>query len=129
MKTNNDGMRLVDGPGKFEGELLISERLHEFVEDNGVDEDMPLGDGMGWYGLIRAGSFGGRWYGMLCLGGFELTEAESDFLADQVGAILHEDSDGFVSARYFETTREINKAWASIQRRARLHDGGQLTWR
>jgi hypothetical protein len=113
MADTHEGLRMAGGP-EFEGELLISERLYDFVTDNGVDEDFPLGHGMGWYGLIRGGSFGGLWHGMLARDGFELTEAESDFLADQVGAILHESSCGFVDVEYYETTKELNADWATI---------------
>jgi hypothetical protein len=114
MATNNDGLRLVDGPGKFQGELLISEQLYWSTLDGITDEECPFGDGMGWYGLIRAGSSGGLWHGMLTREGFELTEDESDFLADRVGAILYESSDGAISVTYYETTWGLNKAWASI---------------
>jgi hypothetical protein len=113
MTTNDDGLRMADGPGKFEGELLISERLYDFVADNGVYEETSA-EGWGQYSLVRAGSFGGRWHGMLTHDGFELTEAESDFLADYVGAILYESSDGSVHVTYYETTKELNVAWNDI---------------
>jgi hypothetical protein len=113
MATNHGGLRMADGPGKFEGELLVSERLHDFVADNGVDDEASA-EGWGWYGLIRAGSFGGGWHGMLARDGFELTEAESDYLASHVGAIIYESSSGFVSVAYYETSRELDAAWNDI---------------
>ena len=114
MTDTHDGLRMADGPGKFEGELLVSERLYWSTLDGGADEEYPVGEGMGWYGLIRAGSFGGGWHGMLTRDGFELNEAEADYLASHVGAILYETPDGFVSATYYETSRELNAAWDDI---------------
>jgi hypothetical protein len=113
MTINNDGLRLAEGPGKSQGELLISERLYGFVEDNGVDEEASA-EGWGWYGLIRAGSVAGGWHGMLARDGFELTEAESDYLAHYVGAILYETGDGFINVTYYETSRELDAAWNDI---------------
>lgn len=44
-----------------------------------------------------------------------LTVADRLFLASQAGAILHEDSQGFVSVEWFETVPMLTGAWAAIE--------------
>jgi hypothetical protein len=114
MMTNDDGLRMADSRYDFVGQLLISARLWAEMSFREGPESVISAEGWGWYGLIRAGSFGGGWRGILDRDGFVLTDAESDYLADQVGAILHAAPDGAISVAYYETSRELDAAWNDI---------------
>lgn len=92
-------------PGKFEGGYVIDEVVYELSLD-GADEEVGdvIEEGV-WYGLLE--SLDG-----LDTSGF--TEDEKKFIAEQVGAIIREDSQGFVTVEYFDSHKELKKAWREI---------------
>lgn len=99
--VNNNEMvdfsEVEKGPGKFEGEVLLCRALY----NSGADEEADVGDGFGWYGLyldIRPEDMGGRW------------DAEGFIGA----AILHESENGFVSATYYASNDDAERAWGKI---------------
>jgi len=95
---------MASSPGKFEGELRIAELLYEqgnFDDETGIIQDT------GWYGLILDP--------LSALEGLELTPAEARFLNDLAGVILYENDLGFVSATYYHTKDQVNKAWDEVQ--------------
>lgn len=83
----------IKGPGKFEGETyavrwVYDQAGHGFLDDVGsVDE-------LGWYAKY-SGKIKGR-------GPFHV--------------IINEDSQGFVSGEFFDTDKQINKAWERIEK-------------
>lgn len=44
-----------------------------------------------------------------------LTCADVSFLSRQAGAILHEDSQGFVTVEWFDALREFHNAWVKLE--------------
>ena len=63
-----------------------TEKLWDLSLDGGADEEASLGEGNGWWGLMR-----------------------------QEKAILHEDSQGFVSCDFFDSEEELAQAWQEIE--------------
>ena len=88
----------VSGPGKFEGELELARVLYDFSLDSGQDEDVGAVDEGGYF--------------MLFLG---LTPKEVGGKIGKIkAAIVEEDSQGFVSASYYESDAEAQSAWDEI---------------
>ena len=100
-------LRRADGPGKFEGELLVTELLYTATLDGGPDDE-------------ASDEFAGTWFGRLdgpLVQDYladKLTDEEREFLSSQAGAILCEDTQGFVSASYYETKEALDADWNSI---------------
>lgn len=87
------------GPGKFEGQLQLAEKLYELTLEGGADDSMGSVDENGEaYDLF-----------------LRLTSKE---LGGHIGtiraAILCEDEQGFVTGRYFDTNDEAEEAWERI---------------
>jgi len=78
----------IKGPGKFEGETFAA----RYAYDN-PDEDLGESDGFGWYGKF-SGKIKGR-------GPFHI--------------IVNEDSQGFVSGTFFDTEKQLEKAWSNLE--------------
>lgn len=79
----------IKGPGKFEGETYVAKWVYE-TSDGGIGDV----DGPGWYDYY-SGKIKGR-------GPFHL--------------IVSEDSQGFVSATFYDTKAQMEKAWARVER-------------
>lgn len=101
-RTATTGLRRY-GPGKFDT------MLDAYVYDlslNGCDEETGESETTGWYGLLR---------GLLIDEPFlecTLTAAEVDYVrAHAAGAIVSEDSQGFVHVEYFDTAIALDRAW------------------
>ena len=100
-------LTMADGPGKFEGELLVTELAWEVTMNGGSDEDY------GRYSILRNGStifldndpFGED---------FGLSDADLDFLRDSAGCILFESDYGFVYGSWFDSADELESAWEMI---------------
>ena len=92
------------GPGKFD--TMLDAAVYD-ASLNGLDEEMGEADGFGWYGLMRAPLLDIREQDAL-------TPEEEEFLVEQVGAIVSEDSQGFVTVTYYETTYDLDQAWAEV---------------
>lgn len=104
-----DGLRRY-GPGKFD--LWVDSYVYGLSLDGSCDEEMGEADGPGWYGLIR---------GVPLAEPIEpldeaatLEPAEVEFLRNQAGVILSENSDGFVSVDYFERDSDLMAAWGEV---------------
>lgn len=91
------------GPGKFS--LIIDKLLYSAFDP---DDEISFDNGEGWYGLYRA---------PLLEDPFDphLLPDERTFLELQAGAIMFERSDGIVEIDYYETDRELDEAWNSLQ--------------
>jgi hypothetical protein len=103
-------LRPYPHPGKFEGGLMIDEVVYDLSMDGADDECGSVDEHGRWYGLVRA---------PISLSEDEapdLTGFERDYLRSLGGgAILTENSQGFVNVEYYETTEAIEQAWQSCQ--------------
>lgn len=119
-------LRRYPHPGKYEGGLYIDEVVRDMTLD---DNDETTGDAetVGWYGLIRGaiqteecGQCGCAhivgFVGDCRNDAHRLDADESPFLSAIAGAIVREDSQGFVSVQYFETAVALAEEWADITR-------------
>lgn len=79
----------IKGPGKFEGETYAARYAYE-----NPDEDLGDSETFGWYGRF-SGKIKGR-------GPFFI--------------IVEEQSQGFVTGTFFDTEKQLEKAWARIER-------------
>jgi hypothetical protein len=97
------------GPGKFY--TMLDAAVWEASLDGGPDEESGSVDELGWSGLVRAPILDFIGHDELWNG---LTPEEQGFVAAHAGAILFEDSQGFVSVDYFETAAALDAAWAKV---------------
>jgi hypothetical protein len=84
---------------------------------DGCDEECGDSvDGTGWYGLV-VGNLADADRAEFA----ELSSEDQTELAGYAGAIIGEDTQGFVSVEYFETETELRETWAQV-----LTDVGEL---
>jgi hypothetical protein len=102
-------VRVQVTPGKFEGEPVWTERF--YAASNWADEAVYDSDGSLVCDCFRA-PFGLDAFGKDELSGNppELTEQELDCLGKYAGALVFEDSVGFVSVDLYETTNDYEAA-------------------
>lgn len=113
-------LRMADSPGKFEGELKITELLWSASMDGcTTDEEISL-ESCGYYCMIRNPSSclheiqPGEFY--IDVGEkTAVTKEEAEFLGNQAGVILYESLKGFVYGEYFENDDEMNECWSQIE--------------
>ena len=92
-------------PGMFDT-MLDAAVYHASL--NGIDDHLGDVQDFGWYWLMHAPLLDIREQEAL-------THEELEFLVEQVGAIVSEDSQGFVTVEYYETTCDLNQAWAELE--------------
>lgn len=110
MTEKADGIRGY-GPGKFD--TIVDSYVYD-VSLSGCDEETGSVDETGrWYGLIRGHILPDP--GESPLTGTALNDAETALLARSAGAILSEDSQGFVSVEYFTDMAKLDREWAAIE--------------
>jgi hypothetical protein len=107
------------GPGKFN--LLVDAIAHAYTMMGAHDDETGDVETSGWFGSIR---------GPIDPEGMEqasrLSTADREFLAMNVGgAIVSEDSQGFVSVDFFRTEAELDEEWERIVEKVSefLNDG------
>lgn len=103
-------------PGKIEGELLVTTWAYE-QSLAGCDSETGECNTTGWYGLLRGpflatGAFAD--ITPVAIDDIGLSAEDIAFLGNQAGCILSEDSQGFVSAEWYESAAELDAAWESI---------------
>lgn len=104
-------LRMVDTPGKFEGELWVSEYVYRLVLGGFSDATEGSCDEYGVvYDLVREPLD----VSDVLETGESLTDEEEKFLRRKAGAIVREDDQGFVTVEYYETQEELDEAWAEI---------------
>lgn len=91
------------GPGKFDS--MMDSFVYGLSLD-GCDEETGSVEEDGWYGLLR---------GWTIPSDADLTKDERAVFASHVGAIICEDSQGFVTVDYYATPEELNEAWNAIE--------------
>lgn len=107
-------LRINSTPGKFEGELIISEFIYELTLD-GADKDFNSVDGS-WYALL----VGDLHPNPSVREKYNMTEDEVIFLGKSAGAIVAERDNGFVYVTYYDYAEELQRDWNSI--RSKLED-------
>jgi hypothetical protein len=100
-------------PGKFEGGLVIDEVAYEMTLDSYTTaECWGASTGSGWYGLLE-GAVVGQPYADL--GDINLTEDELQYLRSVVGAIVHENNEGFVDVTWYDDAKKLITDWTVIE--------------
>jgi hypothetical protein len=101
------------GPGKFH--TILDGYAYEFTLD-GADEELSVGDGPEWYGLIQLGADGvERIREIAKEQKDELTPDEEAFLETQAAIIFYERSDGIVEATWYGDERAAQEDWEEIE--------------
>lgn len=102
------------GPGKFQGEPVLTRILYDLSMYGGDDECGSV-DGLGWAGLLR-GPFkiDSPFSDLTPQTRAELSAADLAYLRTLAGVILTERTDGFVSADYFTNAQELERAWRLV---------------
>jgi hypothetical protein len=98
--------------GKFEGGLIIDEYVHAASLD-GCGETVGSDDGGESYTSVDGPLLRGDTRLPNRADG-ELSADERSFLAIQSGAIIYEDSQGFVSVTYYDDKEAYDDAWARV---------------
>lgn len=112
LRENDDGIRLY-GPGKFN--TILDGYAYDVTLD-GADEEVSLGEGNGWYGLLRLDpKTCERVHQAAHYEQDDLTEEESDLLDDSKAIIFFERSDGIVGADWFDDMEKAVAAWDEIE--------------
>ena len=93
------------GPGKFD--TMLDSALYNASGDGFLDEECGESHSTGWYGIIREPSGA-----LLRQRRDGMTSAEWEFAVRHAGAILSEDSQGFVHVEWFEKKADLDTAWA-----------------
>lgn len=114
-RANPDGIRR-SGSSKFGS--VIDELFWQLSLDGGPDEELGESESFGWYGKMAispsiiadldrtAGDAGVE----------PLNEAEKEYISNHAGAIISEDSQGFVDAVFFKTNREFEGEWRALEK-------------
>lgn len=97
-------LRLVEGPGKFEGCLVVDFLIYDIIM-NGGDDGTHYNEGWGDSASLVIGPFKGL---------VDFTDGERQFLSEQAAAILYESTQGFVSVDWFESEDEAREHFDSI---------------
>jgi len=101
------------GPGKFN--TIIDGYTFDVTRD-GADEEASFGEGNGWYGLLKLDKAArDHVHQAAHYEEDDLTEEESDLLADSAAVIFFERSDGIVEADWFDDMGKAKKAWDRIE--------------
>lgn len=103
-----EGIRLY-GPGKFD--TYADKYVWEVSLDGGADDELNDDSGA-WHGLMRDGSTVFKDNDPFLE---ELTDEERELIQGSEVIILSESSDGFMSVRYFDNTREGEEAWQEYE--------------
>jgi hypothetical protein len=98
------------GPGKFS--TIVDAYVYDVLLDGGCDDECGESEAGGWFGLMRHGHSIFRDHDPMLE---TLTEAEAELIKGCAGVIVSEDSQGFVSVEYFDTTEALEAEWARIQ--------------
>ena len=100
------------GPGKFS--FLVDALAYDASMD-GCDEQCGESDTTGWYGILRGPIDPPQTSDGAPLWGKRLSEDDRAFLADhKAGAIVCEDSQGFVAVDWFSDAEWLESRWAAI---------------
>jgi hypothetical protein len=112
MSYNVEKLVPARSPGKFEGGLRVDELVYLLTLDGGPDEQTGDAQSTGWFGLLKGG---GLEEAVDPRGEpFRPNADEVAYLTEQAGAIVFENSQGFVDVFAFEDAAELEKTWREI---------------
>ena len=103
------------GPGKFN--TILDGFVYELALD-GVDEEISLGEGQGWYGFLEFDEKTAGQIRELMAAQHEPdepTEEEEKRLTFASAVIIYERSDGIVEVQWFDNPKEAEEEWAAIE--------------
>ena len=101
------------GPGKFDS--IIDSYAYD-VGIDGIDEEVSIEDGGGWYGLLMLDKPAREAISQAAHNAEdELTDEEEDLLADSAAIVFHERSDGIVEVDWFDDKKAADDEWDAIQ--------------
>lgn len=115
MMATETGIRSY-GPGKFN--KILDGYIYELALD-GVDEEISLGEGQGWYGFLEFDEKTAKQVRELMATRHEPdepTEEEERLLTFTSAVILFERSDGIVEVEWFDNPVEAEEEWAEIEK-------------
>ena len=98
------------GPGKFHN--MLDAYVYSLSLNGCDDETGDVGEVGHWYGLLKGFNAADISATATCDGA--ITPDEVAYLLRHVGAIVHEDSQGFVSVDYHANIRALEAAWVSV---------------
>ena len=100
------------GPGKYDS--IVDQYVHALTMDGWTSEETgDVQENGTWYGLVK--------FNLADIEKVareeedELTAEEREELSTTVGAIVHEDDQGFVGVNYFDSVAKMNKAWKAVE--------------
>jgi hypothetical protein len=102
------------GPGKFS--TILDGFVYELALD-GVDDEISLGEGQGWYGFLEFDEKTAKQVRKLMATQHEPdepTEEEEKQLTFASAVILYERSDGIVETQWFDNPEEATEEWKDI---------------
>jgi len=95
------------GPGKFN--LLVDTIPHAYTMEGAHDDETGDCETTGWFGLVK-----GKLDPTGIDGSDKLSADDRAFLARMIGAIVCEDSQGFVSVDYYDREEDMREEWERI---------------
>ena len=98
------------GPGKFN--TMLDAYVYSVSLEGSTDDEISSEYSGTWYGLIRHGH---TIWSDQDPDREALTEAEADYLRACAGAILTEDTQGFVYVEYFDNMTDLDNMWRDLQ--------------
>lgn len=108
-------LRLYGRPGKYQGELHITQYMHDLTMDGADEEVGDVSESGVWYGLLR-GKLDEDVARAAHEKGERLTSGEKKFLKKQVGAIVSENVIGFVHVDYYTNKMKLERHWRGIEK-------------
>jgi hypothetical protein len=110
--ANNDQTLRPYGPGKYS--TILDSVIHALTMDGCDDETGDVQECGTWYGLLRGLS--PKDISATARLDNQLTASEMRFVfAHQVGCIVSENDQGFVSVEYFNDREELETRWKAIE--------------
>jgi hypothetical protein len=104
------------GPGKFN--TILDGFVYELALD-GVDQEISLGEGQGWYGFLEFDEKTAKQITELMAAQQEPdepTKEEQELLTFTSAVILYERSDGIVEVQWFDNPNEAEEEWGDIEK-------------
>lgn len=108
-------MKTISSPGKFEGQLAVAPALYDYAMC-GVDDECGDIDSFGFYAW-RINGIEAKDFCPVARENHGLTDEDCQEASKWYGAILIEDSQGFVSLYPFKTKRVMDGHWKVLIKR------------
>ncbi len=111
-------IRQSEGPGKFEGEILLTELFWQLTLESSQDDEAGSVPELGWWAALFRFDRPDQDIEALnraALGEGPLTEEEEELIRTHAGVIIFTGDAGFVSATYYGSREELEKAWRELK--------------